>query len=551
MSQLVSSSSSKRIHIPSKKTSSVNNSFLTLHADLLEMLNWLFNSIIRDDVSRGECVNCQRLTVQYRLRLYLVTILLDFVIPSSNHKVKDLDLFQALKYIEDEMSQKNCECGKKIERTSVWWSLAARALQQTITFNDSNDFHERKFLTFEDYLRKAIESTNIEENFVLECEDAVCSARECASDLLLLYLCQNDRNEEADQILMQKNFKYRLSPEVLRYPIIRPSKLNNEDSSKFISPGPWRNDIPFVQAIDNALPDDIFNHMTKSFNSDSPFWKEHNYSPSTPYFSYVHPLNSSKVTTETAMDNVISYLHSIAVRLFPEAKNAKYAEWWAHCRPHHHGHQLHFDSDNEGNARQNGKPRHPIVSSVLYLDDGCDEFGVGSVGGPTLVTNQRLGDPLADMGWLVHPKKNRYAVFDGSVLHGVIPGRGAPKNSSKRRITFMVAFWKDVSMRPSIDETPGSCRMFPSFAPNRSNYSWHKVHGSSGIFSLTKSNQLLSYVSPVPVEDVWSILGESVDIPTANEEFKDIDFCYSDQSRLRRKILLSKSPSYDECFQGF
>lgn len=40
------------------------------------------------------------------------------------------------------------------------------------------------------------------------------------------------------------------------------------------------------------------------------------------------------------------------------------------------------------------------------------------VGGPTLVSDQSLGGPLARHGWLAYPAMGRVAVFDGSVLHG-------------------------------------------------------------------------------------------------------------------------------------
>ena len=83
------------------------------------------------------------------------------------------------------------------------------------------------------------------------------------------------------------------------------------------------------------------------------------------------------------------------------AGEARRVEWWAHSRAHPSGHQLHFDSDNEGEAGL----RHPIVTSVCYLSEG--------VGGPTLITEQRPHDArLACNGWLVAPKTNRFVVFD-------------------------------------------------------------------------------------------------------------------------------------------
>lgn len=133
-----------------------------------------------------------------------------------------------------------------------------------------------------------------------------------------------------------------------------------------------------------------------------------------------------------------------------------------------------------------------FFSVVVYV--------TGDVGGPTLVTTQRLTSKrLADRGWIVHPRVNRVCMFDGGVLHGVIPGRGVPaaaapapctaslkearesestknrKDQSKRnneedqngaggtgliaqpgngeeeragmRVTWMVAFWRDIQAR--------------------------------------------------------------------------------------------------------
>ena len=64
--------------------------------------------------------------------------------------------------------------------------------------------------------------------------------------------------------------------------------------------------------------------------------------------------------------------------------------------------------------------RAACFSVVVYV--------TGDVGGPTLVTTQRLTSKrLADRGWIVHPRVNRVCMFDGGVLHGVIPGRGVPQ----------------------------------------------------------------------------------------------------------------------------
>ena len=90
--------------------------------------------------------------------------------------------------------------------------------------------------------------------------------------------------------------------------------------------------------------------------------------------------------------------------------------------------------------------RNPIISSVVYLSSSTTSSaaataaaaaaagaaGGGSldgsetlVGGPTLVTDQRLGGELATKGWLAYPAVNRVTMFDGRVLHGEHAGNNS------------------------------------------------------------------------------------------------------------------------------
>jgi hypothetical protein len=106
------------------------------------------------------------------------------------------------------------------------------------------------------------------------------------------------------------------------------------------------------------------------------------------------------------------------------------------------GHQLHYDSDDEGQ----GGVRNPIFTSILYLAPNTASPSSNSsstththppteaadssnhaeqqqdqpsfIGGPTLVTDQLLGGPLATKGWLAYPATNRFVMFDGKYLHG-------------------------------------------------------------------------------------------------------------------------------------
>jgi hypothetical protein len=92
------------------------------------------------------------------------------------------------------------------------------------------------------------------------------------------------------------------------------------------------------------------------------------------------------------------------------------AEWWAQWKPHHAGHELHFDSVQDPAT---GRIRTPIVSTVLYLSD--------TVGGATLVTDQALDSyQMAQTGYLCDPLVNRLLYFAGNLLHGVVPAPGPP-----------------------------------------------------------------------------------------------------------------------------
>lgn len=115
-------------------------------------------------------------------------------------------------------------------------------------------------------------------------------------------------------------------------------------------------------------------------------------------------------------------------------------------------HQLHFDLDEEALLEKSFNPKdlHPLVSAVLYLSDQ-------NVAGPTLVTNQTLEkDSFATEAWLCHPCKNKLLLFDGKLLHGVVPYLPSADNSaipeeweviaktntkSSPRITLMMGWW--------------------------------------------------------------------------------------------------------------
>ena len=273
---------------------------------------------------------------------------------------------------------------------------------------------------------------------------------------------------------------------------------------------------PAASCFDGALPTALLAHLQAALAPAAPFWEEHAYaSPSTGFFSYQHELpawadgdgdgsSGAGSAPRSALEQALLRLRAVAAEAVPAARGARFAEWWAHSRPHSSGHKLHFDYVRDNAAvHGRGGARHPIVSTVTYLTSPC--------GGPTLVTDQtmppvdhdsheggggpsaseqrptkrRRGSPAAPppplpstgRGWAVVPNPNRCLVFNGSLLHCVLPGVGPrpdpageaakadgcdappPECSSAldegknflepRRLTLMVALWETDPRAPT------------------------------------------------------------------------------------------------------
>ena len=256
-----------------------------------------------------------------------------------------------------------------------------------------------------------------------------------AAERMALLLCQSGRATRAKTGLERLGYSCRLASQVLDYPLVAVRQ-----DSRLFQQCPCR-------IYDNFLSNNELQHLQSAFSDQTAsYWVDHDYEvePPSPYFSYL--IRRKEFHQYGFIGALMKKVHQHLIQDFPQLDAATTVEMWAHNRPHASGHQLHFDSDNEG---QDGV-RNPILSTILYL--------TGDAGGPSLVTNQTLaGTELASKGWLSHPKEARLVAFDGRVLHGVIPGKG---QGNERRITLMFAFWQDIQMRKG--DQPGAARPFPT-----------------------------------------------------------------------------------------
>jgi hypothetical protein len=313
--------------------------------------------------------------------------------------------------------------------------------------------------------------------------------RQAGERLSLLY-CQSGRAAKAKKGLAYLEFECRLATEVLDYPFKTKQKKKKVTASTSTPP---------CMILDDFLHPTELKHLQGIFeNPSASYWTEHKYrvEPPSPYFSFVMDLRSTAPKGFLGrLAHQIRQLPQLQAK-FPQLAQTHFVELWAHNRPHASGHQLHFDSDDEGRG---GDIRNPVCSTILYLTSDDKN----ATGGPSLVTNQRLSSKhLATKGWLAHPKSRRLVVFDGSVLHGVIPGKGV---NSGRRVTLMMAFWKHIQIRD--EKSPGSARPFPSTANKKKKLPpWAAADLMDTAHVSKERPATLSEAPPIPLSTVYETL---------------------------------------------
>lgn len=106
-------------------------------------------------------------------------------------------------------------------------------------------------------------------------------------------------------------------------------------------------------------------------------------------------------------------------------------EYWARHQHADKGVVAHYDLDVS--AARLGRRRTPVASSIVFLSDD---------GGPTFMLQDNSTA-------FVFPKQNRFAIFDGGLLHGVLPASVVDddgvcsRSDVGPRIALLVNWWRD------------------------------------------------------------------------------------------------------------
>ena len=251
------------------------------------------------------------------------------------------------------------------------------------------------------------------------------------------------------------------------------SQLQHFGVTHRIHPNVWQNqgiantngDGPtFVTG--GVLPESLYQQMCRVFGPDADYWRESDYERRG-YYSYYFDI--PKEPSNLVEHVTIRHLLPLAQPLTPQTILG--CEWWVHTLPMQTnlGHNLHFDTDEALLAQQTVS--HPVVSSVLYLT-------ATSGAGATLVIDQTSDSTsLPNHCWSCIPQDNSFLMFDGRLLHGVLPcSKRQPKEKETCQDDACTVHWN----LPSLEDTPHRLTFMVGFWTRRVATQERKLYGPCG-----------------------------------------------------------------------
>ncbi len=213
-----------------------------------------------------------------------------------------------------------------------------------------------------------------------------------------------------------------------------------------------------IRVFEAALPGAIFDRIVSAVRDIGDENLENGYSTTFWFPRVAEPTN--------IVEETIAALIKLAV---PPATCIG-TEWWLGRLGYNKGLNFHFDRDLT-RSQQFGEHEHPLYASILYLNSFPSS--------PTVILGQTPGSDPKKPAYResVEAVANRYAVFRGNLLHGVVPdadsvnGRdGSEHRPEEVRLSLLVNYWHVRPMPPICVDYDGSVygRLLTKPAHNRS-----------------------------------------------------------------------------------
>lgn len=187
---------------------------------------------------------------------------------------------------------------------------------------------------------------------------------------------------------------------------------------------------PRTRAYLNTLPEELLLGLEGDCDAISKLTATQPALRNNKYQTYWFPLDAAP---RTALEVALQHLRPLAMVGGAHVG----AEWWVQSIEGGPSGKIGFHVDkDEAIASNQHYLAHPEYSSILYLSN---------TGGSTLIFDQYSPngngyEPVKPQeGDLSMPQRNKYVVFNGDLLHGVLPGPSQAQAS--KRVTFLVNYW--------------------------------------------------------------------------------------------------------------
>jgi hypothetical protein len=200
---------------------------------------------------------------------------------------------------------------------------------------------------------------------------------------------------------------------------------------------------------------------------------------------------------------------------------------------------------DEGYWHDEGKLLHPLWSSIFYITDD---------GGPTMIVDQTISSDMMTLdpspskrGWRVPTHVNQLLMFNGQLLHGVLPGEPEyvrignefvlveePHIDKRSRITLMMNWWTH-PLRDRTCVVPAAHDLTPEF-----------INRYGAPFTSTTPNSTLATSSSSSSSSALACVSKDVNEWLVTEADGLHDMYFFDHDGSRERAWLQRSYNDDD-----
>ena len=213
---------------------------------------------------------------------------------------------------------------KYLYESLLWFPKNIESIQRLAAIERSLATDNTTLTRIENNLKRALIITNELRNNTINMNTNILTSEllhgKIAAENLAMLLCQRCEYSEADDILRQLGYTWRLSSNILSYTL----DTRTTTASKNVAIP-----CPLAYSIENTVDTSSLQYLQGLFRPGAPFWSEHDYdhigtnsSRKVGYFSYLYPYKERSAVCH--LECIIDRLREVVIRHFPVVAEANY-----------------------------------------------------------------------------------------------------------------------------------------------------------------------------------------------------------------------------------